>query len=452
MRTPVLVAPLNESAIDPQASPSHLGLMVFYGVFSLLLFGPLAFGAVEAWSTFILQAGAALLLVLWAIWQAQSGELQIKPSPLFAPMLVFAILIGIQIVSGHTSYSSVTRSQGLLYSAYGALCFLVVQCLRRTSQVKILAWLFSSYGFAMALFALIQSLASNGKLYWLRTPSEGGWIYGSYVNHNHYAGLMEMLVPIPLVAALFDTIPGPRKAVAGGVAAIMASTIFLSGSRGGMVAIAVEMAILAAFVVRRRKGRALALSLGAFLVLVVGLLAWLGGGALTSRMTSINSEAHAELSGGLRLQIDRDGLHMFTRKPFLGWGLGAFPTVYPQYRSFYTDTFVNQAHDDYLQLLVETGALGFATMLWFIVLVFYRAVKKLGNWTKDPNGAVAMAAMLGVTGILVHSFVDFNLQIPANAALFYVLCIIAALGPRFSAFGRMRARRPRPVESGELSA
>ena len=61
---------------------------------------------------------------------------------------------------------------------------------------------FSGYGFAVAMFALMQGIASNGKLYWLRTPQSGGWIYGPYVNHNHYAGLMEMLTPIPLVISL----------------------------------------------------------------------------------------------------------------------------------------------------------------------------------------------------------------------------------------------------------
>ena len=77
---------------------------------------------------------------------------------------------------------------------------------------------------------------------------------------------------------------------------------------------------------------------------------------------------------------------------------------------------MNEAHDDYLQLLVEMGGLGFATMLWFVVVMYRGAVKKLGNWPEDINGAVALAAMLGATGILVHGFVDFNLQIPANAS------------------------------------
>ena len=187
-------------------------------------------------------------------------------------------------------------------------------------------------------------------------------------------------------------------------------------------------------------------------MLVAGLAAWLGGGVLSKRLATLDTEARTEVSGGMRLNIDRDSLKMFEYKPVLGWGLGVFPTVYPKYRSFYTNVFVNEAHNDYLQLLVEMGALGFAVMLWFIVLTYYRAAKKLGNWTKDPNGAFALAAMLGISGIMVHSLVDFNLQIPSNAAFFYVLCFAAAMEPRFSAFSRVRHHRPRPAAEGQLSA
>jgi O-antigen ligase len=451
VKTPLLVATRNDAVGDPQ-SESVLGAIVLYGVVGLLLFGPLAFGAVEAWSIFVLEAGAALLFVLWAWWQIASGELRIKSSPLFPPMLVFAALIVLQLALGRSSYRYQSLSQARLYCAYGLLCFLVVQCLRRTSQVKALAQFISAYGFALASFAMIQGMDPNGKLYWLRKPSEGGWIYGPYVNHNHYAGLMEMLLPIPLVISLLHSVPGPRRALAGVAAAVMASTIFLSGSRGGMLAFVVQIVVLSAILLKRRKGGNMVLAFGAFLALVAGLLVWLGGSDLTDRVASIHTESSAELSGGLRLAIDRDALKMVARKPLLGWGLGVFPTVYPQYRSFYTDFFVNEAHDDYAQLLVEMGGLGFLTMLWFISVAYYRAAEKLDSWTKDANGAIAMAAMLGMTGILAHSLTDFNLQIPANAALFYVLCAVAAMDPRFGGFGRLRFRRPRPENEGQLSA
>jgi O-antigen ligase len=439
VRSPDITLPSNPTS-DPPRVPSVFDSVLLYGIFGLLLFGPLAFGAVERWSIFVLEAGSAALFISWLIRQIGSGELRIRDNPLFLPMSVFALLVGIQLTTGSTSYRHQTISNGLLYLAYGLLCFLVVQCLRKTSEVTILAQVFSIYGYAVATFALFEGIASNGKLYWLRAPRLGGWIYGPYVNHNHYAGLMEMLIPIPLVIALTDVAKGPRRALAAVTSAIMASTIFLSGSRGGMLAFIVQMAILSAILIRRRSSRKLALTLGIFFAVTGGLLAWLGGGELVSRMASIDNQARVEVSGRTRMDINRDGFKMVGLKPILGWGLGVFPTVYPQYRSFYTNLFVNEAHDDYLQLLVEMGILGFAVMLWFLVVSYWQAAKKLRNWTKDPNGAVALAAILGVSGIVVHSFVDFNLQIPANAALFYVLCTVAAMEPRFGSFDRMRHR------------
>jgi O-antigen ligase len=115
----------------------------------------------------------------------------------------------------------------------------------------------------------------------------------------------------------------------------------------------------------------------------------------------------------------------------LGWGLGTFADVYPQYRSFYTAFYIDEAHNDYLQLLIEMGAAGFFTMIWFLWVVFRAANRKLRHWSSDINGAVALAALLGIVGILVHSLVDFNLQVPANAMIFYVLCVVAAMEARF---------------------
>jgi O-antigen ligase len=101
----------------------------------------------------------------------------------------------------------------------------------------------------------------------------------------------------------------------------------------------------------------------------------------------------------------------------------------------------NQAHNDYLQLLVETGLAGFSIAVWFLVLVFRQAAGKLKNWTETASGAMTVAALLGCIGILVHSFLDFNLQIPANAAMFYVLCAIAAAKPLQESQRRRVVRR-----------
>ena len=400
------------------------------GASVVLLLGPLAFGAVEPWSIFALEACATLLLTLWACRQWINRELNVSNHVLYPPMAAFFAVAVLQWVTGTTAYRHVTYSRLLLYAAYGMLVFVVTQTLRRSSQFETMAKLFTAYGAVVAAFAVLQGLAPNGKLYWIWTLQQGGYIYGPYVNHNHYAGLMEMLTPFPLVLAATRFMSGNRRIAVAGVAALMAASIFLSGSRGGMAAFVAQMVVLGVLLLRKREGSwKQPLMLGAFLAMVIVFLVWMGGNELTRRLTSIHSEAREEISGGVRLTIDRDCLHMLVKRPFLGWGLGTFPIVYPEFRSFYTTFFVNQAHNDYLQLLVETGLAGFSIAVWFLVLVFRRAAVKLENWTETASGALTVAALLGCVGILVHSFLDFNLQIPANAALFYVLCAIAAASP-----------------------
>lgn len=443
MTSPLPITLTAESTSHPSVL-SKLDRALLYGVVGILLFGPLAFGAVESWSISIVQIGSCLLFMLWAARQLAAGELEIVGNPLFLPMMFFVGLVLWQLATGRTAYRFNTFSAALLYCAYGLLCFLTVQCLRRTSQVKALAWVFSGYGFAVALFALVQGIASNGKLYWLRTPSSGGWIYGPYVNHNHYAGLMEMLAPIPLVISFSDGVRDSRRALAAFAAAVMASTIFLSGSRGGMAAFGVQTALLAAILFARQKNRRAAFALTAFLVIALALLAWLGGVELLDRLASVHGVARTELSGGTRLTLDRDAIKIFELKPVWGWGLGTFPDIYPQFSSLFTNLQVGAAHNDYLQLLVEMGALGFATMVWFLLTLFRSAFKKLKHFPADTNAAVSLAAVLGVTGVLVHSSVDFNLQIPANAVLFFVLCTVAALEPRFGRHHHRRRARSSP--------
>ena len=428
-----------------QHRAKQLDSALLYGIFGLLLFGPLAFGEVEPWSIFLLELGSGILFLLWVVKEIFEEELKVRWNPLFLPMAAFGLLVLLQLVLHLSAYPHDTISLALQYTAYAALCFLTSQVLIRGGQARKLATIFSIYGAALATFALIQGISSNGRLYWLREPRMGGWIYGPYVNHNHYAGLMEMLVPIPLVLSLTRLASTRARAMAATAAAVMAGTIFLSGSRGGMIAIIAEMVLLGAFLVKQKRGWPTAIGIGLFLTIVAGLLIWVGGAELSQRIATL-STSHSELSNDIRVTINRDGVRMFLKRPVMGWGLGAFPVVYPQFRTFYTNFFINQAHNDYLQLLVEMGILGLVAMLWFVLTAYRRAIKKIASWPAETSGATALACMMGLTGILVHSAVDFNLQIPANAALFYVICAIAAAKPFVQPQRRKRTVSSKPPE------
>lgn len=442
MTAPLPLPDLPTQTAEPR--PAHLphDSRILFSLAALLMFCPLAFGAVEPWAIFILQAGSSVLFFIWALAQFRSPQVSIQWSPLFAPMLAFAGLMCMQLLPGVSAYRRATYSQLLLYVSYGIGCFLLVQTLTRSREVRKAGIALTAYGAAIALFAVLQNLSSPNKLYWLRTP-HGGWIYGPYVNHNHYAGLMEMLIPVPLVFAFSRFGSRRERWIAASIAAFMGATIFLSGSRGGMIAFAVEIAIFVAFIVREQQKQNVAILLSAFLLISLGVIAWTGGSEVTARIATLGGDKHSDLSANMRQQIDRDILRMSRQRPVLGWGQGTFADVYPRFRSFYTDSLVNAAHNDFLQVLAETGILGFGIMIWFLVRVLRPALRKSHKWPSNLNGAVSVAAILGISGILVHSLVDFNMQVPANAALFYSLCTVASMEPRF----RTHRRSHRQLEA-----
>jgi len=119
--------------------------------------------------------------------------------------------------------------------------------------------------------------------------------------------------------------------------------------------------------------------------------------------------------------MTKDGLRMFWQKP----RIGHIHHRLPAFSSFYTNLLVNAAHNDYVQVLVETGLISFAAVVWFIVDVYRAGPRNVDGGNRDWSRALGLAALVGCTGLLVHSFFDFNLQIPANAYMFYFLCALA---------------------------
>jgi O-antigen ligase len=401
---------------------------------AVLIFAVLAFGAVDEWSTFTLEAAAAALFLTWAGKQLISRRLKLSRNPLYLPTVLFFGLILAQIALRRSAYGYVTKYEALQYVAYGILLLAAAECVRHEDTRRMFSLIMIVFGALYAFFALAQQLTSNGKIYWIHSPRFHGLgaIYGSYVNRNNYAGLMEMLVPIPLVLAFGHKLKGGKRALVAFCAVLMATTIFLSGSRGGMIALVLEVVLLPALTFRTRRSPRVALGSVAVGVLILALLAFLGKGQVLGRL--------GDLAPGIRLNMTKDCLRMFSHRPVWGWGLGTFPTVYPGYRSFYTNLFINEAHNDYAQLLVETGLLGFGLMLWFLVTMYRNGLPASRRWEFTWDGALSLAALLGCTGILIHSFVDFNLQIPANAALFYVLCALAASEASAESFHRRKHR------------
>jgi O-antigen ligase len=264
---------------------------------------------------------------------------------------------------------------------------------------------------------LVQGLSGTDRIYWVRTVgSISAAIYGPYVNHNHYAGLMEMLIPLTAAAAFLQR--GSKQVLLLFATAIMALSVALSRSRGGMIALAAQLLFVCFVLFRSQRGRR-------------SLLIFLGVcGAIAAFVMVLGSDKildrFAETQDMYRLKIYRDTVSMAMHKPILGFGLGTFSDVYPAYKTFYTNLFVNHAHNDYLEMLADTGVVGLALFVWMLVGVFRSGFSKVMDRDDEEGRLLTLAALTGIVGILIHSFIDFNLHIPANAALFFVLCAAVA--------------------------
>jgi O-antigen ligase len=400
---------------------------LMFGLAGVLLFGPLAFGGMEAWATGIMQIWVVALFLFWAGNRLRLGYVETVSSPLYAPALLFAAVVAAQTALSLSAYPYVTRVEAMKYVMYALLMVMATQLSRFEKALPTLILILAGFGFLLAVFALVQDFTSNGKLYWLREPRFGGTIYGPYVNRNHFAGVMELLFPLPLCLMLLRSLSLAQRALCGTLAAFMLVALFFSGSRGGIAAGVAALLFLGVVMTVQGRGKVVAASLATLLALVVGLLFWLDASASLDRWMRSSAKEEAEVG---RWAITRDALRMVPEHPVLGSGLGTFATVYPRYRTFYTDLLVNEAHNDVVQVLVETGVMGATAMAWFVFVLFRHGLRGRRGAGYELRDAIRLGALTGCAGLVVHSFFDFNLHIPGNAAMFFVLAAIASAPPR----------------------
>src|SRR5690348_16870197 len=221
------------------------------GICALLAFAVLAHGGVEDWARAVFEAGAALLLVAWAVRLYFYSEEPLRIPALLLPLIAFGILASVQWLFRSASPFA-TRTELLLFSADLILIFLAAQAFRTIQDWRRFAWFLIVFGFLVSGFGILQHLTFNGKLYWFRELTYGGIPFGPYVNRNHFAGLMELLIPLALVPLVLGKVRRERLVVVALCAIMPVTGLFLSASRGGIVSFFVQFALLTYLLLRRR--------------------------------------------------------------------------------------------------------------------------------------------------------------------------------------------------------
>ncbi len=399
-------------------------------VFTLLA-APLAFGAVQPWASTAIVGLAVLALFCWALGCLRIQTMVLARTYLYVPALLFLVLALCQLLSGRSMDSIATRDDFILGCAYFIL-FTLAATLFSNAQER---WsqfgrTITIYTLFLSLFAILQFLTAPDKIYWTIVPRWGGYIFGPYVNHNHYAGLMEMLVALTATFWLGRRRRDGWNWLAGFATLIGLASVALSGSRAGVGSVLIEMLLLGgmALLAQRRHNLGSPVPALALALLCATLLAaWMLPEETTERFRPTIDPHDASFTD--RVSMAGDSLRIFRTHMLMGVGLGAFETAYPPQQTFPSDKRVDHAHNDYAEAFAETGLPGALLIAGGLVLFVRQGLRNLRlilEPGKDSSAWLRMGATIGCLGLLVHSYFDFNLHIPANAAWFAVCAGLAS--------------------------
>lgn len=328
-----------------------------------------------------------------------------------------------------------------------------------------------TFGVLLAVFAIAQYMLSGGETYRLKIygfwqPTYRGSPFGSFINRNHFAGWMLMVLPLAVMSAygagVSERHSGFRDVVAwlslspvaarmqlmALAAAVMGLAILLCQSRSGMAALFLEGILMGALMVRRHRSIRKQLATGAVLIVVgIGIAAWVG----VDRLISLAATVRQDLpTGGGRLGAWRDTARIIRDFPVTGTGLNTYKTAMIVYQTGARNLHFQEAHSDYLQLAAEGGLLvGIPAAM--LIVVFARTVRR--RFTEAPQEGTTYwlraGAVIGLAGIALQSVVEFSLQMPGNAALFSMMAALAL--HRSPNLGLRGAQQPFPRADDQSS-
>jgi O-antigen ligase/Tfp pilus assembly protein PilF len=349
-----------------------------------------------------------------------------------------------------------TREAALKLITYGCLFFLVLLyplrnyprpmgerrfCRRVLTAVVIT-------GLAIASIGLLEMAFWNGEILWFYVPYDWGRpmpnldarAAGPFVNPDHFAAFINMILPLALAGGLLYTFLTRFRQewfrlFCFAAAAVLTSAIALSLSRGGMLAALIGAALVIWLALKERwRGYGTAADkwqkiAGSLYVLM--LICVVAGAALYTSPTApaaVNARLEATINEpdlGSRLRYWRDSIPLIRDFPTFGVGLGCFEDLFPRYQSPpWRPSSVREAHNDYLELAADAGLAGVGLALWFFAAVGFRIYRNLRTAPPEVTSVVA-ALIAGLAAVAFQEFFDFALQIPANAVLFTILLAIA---------------------------
>jgi O-antigen ligase len=425
---------MNRETLDRWCERGILGLLL-----GVLVFGPLGMGAVDTPEFLVIQGLTVAVMLVWALRLWISPKPQLLWPPLGWVVLAFAALAVGRYLTADIEY--VARLEMIQVLMYAFLFFAIVNNLYRQESLQIISYTLIFLAMGISCYAIGQFLTRSNRVWDYVSPYL--WrASGTYISPNNFAGFLEMLLPLAMAYVLVGRMKPVVRILLGYSALVMLAGMAVTFSRGGWVAVVVALLVLLGTLIFHRNHR-----LPAFLLLVV--LAVGGTVFVTNylsktlgymrRVGTPGEAAGIDLS--VRLNIWTAAEQMW--RDHFWWGVGPahYDCRFREYRPESVQMSPDRAHNDYLNLLADWGAAGGIIVLTGMVTLG-AGLRKTWKYVRPTENdfsrgmsnrfAFFLGASAGLFALAVHSMVDFNLHIPANAILGVTLLALLSSNLRFA--------------------
>jgi hypothetical protein len=286
-------------------------------------------------------------------------------------------------------------------------------------------------GILESLYGMIEFFSGHRHILNVEASSLVSSVSGTFINRNYFAGYLLMVIPLAIGYIFYresfnedisvgwhrrlSSLDGKTYFLVFGVILMILGLLF-SASRMGILSLLLSFTVVALLFRNPERGQRLSktpifiLGLALFWAAVIGL------DAVISRFFSV-SEGFKN-----RWEIWANTLQIIKDFPLLGSGLGTFTQVFPAYRSFHIEGLVTHAENDFLQLASEAGLVGVGLLIIAFLFFFYKAFSRIRKLSpEDSRRYIGIGGLVGILALLIHSNVERNIQVPANAFLFLVI-------------------------------
>jgi O-antigen ligase len=426
---------MNRETLDHWCERSILGL-----VLGILIFGQLAMGAVDAPEFLVVQGLTVAVMLVWVLRLWISPKPKMLWPPLSWVVLAFAALAIGRYLTADIEY--VARLEMIQVLMYAFLFFAIVNNLYRQESVQIISFTLIFLAMGISCFAVCQFLTRSNQVWDYVSPYPGR-ASGTYISPNNFAGFLEMLLPLATACVLVGRMKPVVRILLGYSALVMLAGMAVTFSRGGWVAVVVALLVILGTLIFHRNHR-----LPAFLLLAVLAV---GGTVFVTNYLSQTLSYMRRVDSDLQDKPEnvlnfRRGMWTAAEQMWrdhFWWGVGPahYDHRFREYRPESIQMSPDRAHNDYLNLLADWGATGGIIVLAGLV-TFGAGWRKTWKYVRPAENdfsrglsnrfAFFLGASAGLFALAIHSVVDFNLHIPANAILGVTLLALLSSNLRFA--------------------